>query len=161
MRICFCLALILAATLSRLSPLDAADDIPKIARKLPPPGIEIPAADLARLREKTDALAKALKNYPYQPDFEQYPTLVCDAEIYLKAVQYALDNGEFFDVRDVKKAEQLLARGQERLSNLRKAPWHEQRGTLVRGLRSKIDDSVQPYGLVIPEKLDLSKPVPL
>jgi len=42
-----------------------------------------------------------------------------------------------------------------------KSPWAEARGTIVRGFRSLLDDSVQPYGVLIPEKLDLSKPVPL
>ena len=35
------------------------------------------------------------------------------------------------------------------------APWTRQRGLVVRGYRSKIDGSVQPYGLVMPESLRL------
>ncbi|MBI3465666.1 MAG: prolyl oligopeptidase family serine peptidase, partial [Planctomycetes bacterium] len=41
------------------------------------------------------------------------------------------------------------------------APWASARGLVVRGFRSQIDDSVQPYGLVIPEGLDTSRPCPL
>jgi predicted esterase len=40
-------------------------------------------------------------------------------------------------------------------------PWATQRGRVVRGFRSRIDDSVQPYGLVLPEHHDFQKPAPL
>ncbi|MEM7699222.1 MAG: alpha/beta hydrolase-fold protein, partial [Verrucomicrobiota bacterium] len=39
--------------------------------------------------------------------------------------------------------------------------WVEKQGLLVRGYRSEIDRSYQPFGLEIPESLDLTKPVPL
>lgn len=42
-----------------------------------------------------------------------------------------------------------------------KAPWTRQTGLVVRGYRSKIDDSVQPYGLVIPESFDFNSPARL
>ena len=40
-------------------------------------------------------------------------------------------------------------------------PWTKARGLVVRGFRSRIDDSVQPYGLEIPAGLELNRPVPL
>ncbi len=39
--------------------------------------------------------------------------------------------------------------------------WPQARGLVVRGYRSAVDRSVQPYGLVIPEALQLDRPVPL
>ena len=58
----------------------------------------------------------------------------------------------------------MLDRGEERLRLLDEedqTPWTDARGLVVRGYESSIDGSVQPYGLEIPENLDLSKPVPL
>ena len=35
-----------------------------------------------------------------------------------------------------------------------RAPWASEQGLVVRGYRSRIDDSIQPYGLVVPENWD-------
>src|SRR6185295_1215433 len=47
---------------------------------------------------------------------------------------------------------ELLRIGQERAEALLagKAPWARATGLVVRGYRSRIDDSIQPYGLVVP-----------
>src|SRR5437762_842184 len=53
---------------------------------------------------------------------------------------------------EVVTARKLLETGLERVKQLRegKAPWTTATGLIVRGYRSKIDGSVQPYGLVVP-----------
>src|SRR5690606_38902599 len=50
----------------------------------------------------------------------------------------------------------LLKQGLERATQLQsgQAPWTQKTGVVVRGYRSRIDDTVQPYGLVIPESYD-------
>ena len=92
-------------------------------------------------------------------------TFFADIAIYPKAVRYALDYDEFYKPTDIADAEKLLAIGRARLKELQdgvKEPsWTKQRGLVVRGYISAIDDSVQPYGLHIPEDLDLSKKPPL
>jgi hypothetical protein len=49
-------------------------------------------------------------------------------------------------------AKTLLAQGSERVKQLAngQAPWLQATGLVVRGYRSKLDDSIQPYGLVVP-----------
>src|SRR6185436_19839465 len=49
----------------------------------------------------------------------------------------------------------LLDEGRERAVHLRakRAPWLDATGLVVRGYRSKLDGSIQPYGLVVPEAL--------
>lgn len=143
----------------------AAGDIPPIARKLPPPGIMIPAEDRARLEAAAVRLAKNLDTARAKLSSPMRERLD-DIEIYLSAVEQALANGEFFDRKDVGRAEDLLRRGQARLDELTagKPSWLTKRGTLALGFRSALDDSVQPYGLVIPDGLalaDFKKPVPL
>lgn len=59
---------------------------------------------------------------------------------------------EFFNVNEVAKAKTLLAHGEERAKQLTEgqAPWTAATGLVVRGYISRIDKSVQPYGLVVP-----------
>lgn len=126
---------------------------PTIARKLPPAGKPLDEAVRNDLQSRLAELTKRTG-------------AVVDPEvaIFLKAVDYALRHGEFFDAKkDAAQAATQLNLAEERLSALAKgeSPWAAARGNVVRGYRSQLDDSVQPYGLVIPEGLDLSKPVPL
>jgi dienelactone hydrolase len=78
--------------------------------------------------------------------------LLADVEIYYNAVRYALAYGEFYDIKELAVARDQLAKGMERATQLRegRSPWTTMTGLVVRGYRSKIDGSVQPYGLVIP-----------
>src|SRR6185437_10956762 len=75
---------------------------------------------------------------------------------------YALAYDEFFNARENPAARKLLADGMERAKALNegRAPWASASGLVVRGYVSKIDGSVQPYGLVIPPSVaaDPSRP---
>jgi predicted esterase len=84
-------------------------------------------------------------------------------EVFVRAVDLALKHDEFYNAKDADRAMQLLETASHRLDTLLelKTPWTEARGLIVRGYRSSIDGSVQPYGLVIPKELDLGKPTPL
>ncbi|MFT5125294.1 MAG: putative esterase [Verrucomicrobiales bacterium] len=127
--------------------LCSAQDIQPIARKLPPVGIEIPEDARAALEKEFQALGETTCSDP-------------DILVYIKAVDSALVHNEFYKKGDEKVAMQLLARARERLEQ-KNAPWRTAKGLVVRGYRSDIDGSIQPYGLEIPEGLDLSQPVPL
>jgi hypothetical protein len=141
---------------------------PPTQKQAPPPGIAVPDAELTALRNELGVLEKAIQDR--RPSREPRPAAepraqldlapndgeprsVADAEIFLKSVRYALDYGEFFDLKQVAAAHAQLAiglkRAQEPQSKL--APsWEMARGPLVLGYRSKLDDSVQPYGLTVP-----------
>lgn len=134
--------------------------VPAIARILPPPGMALEPAVQQELTERESQLRDrlaALNPARITPDDH------ADVEIYLKAVRLALHHGEFYAKKDIDTARKLLDQAEERLKALEegKRPWDEQRGLVVRGYRSKLDGSAQPYGLVIPEKLELKKPAPL
>jgi predicted peptidase len=122
-------------------------------KPVPPAGIAVPAADrteleagLARLREAT---AK-LKANPLLPD----------VLIYQEAVRYALQYNEFFKADEIAKAKLLLQHGEGRARELAsgQAPWTTAPGLVVRGYVSKIDKSVQPYGLVVPASYSPTAP---
>ncbi len=75
-----------------------------------------------------------------------------DVQIFHKAVHDALKYQEFFDPKEIAKAKHQLQEGKARAEALMKgeSPWATQTGLVVRGYVSKIDGSVQPYGLVVP-----------
>ncbi len=114
-------------------------------KSVPPAGIEIAAmerADLSAGLERLQAATAKLRGNPLLPD----------VLIYQEAVRYALQYDEFFKADEVAKARLLLQHGEQRASDLAagRAPWTTATGLVVRGYVSKIDRSVQPYGLVVP-----------
>ena len=123
-------------------------------RPIPPPGVAIPEADRAELQTGVETLGKEIealrKELPSKPELL---ALLPDVQIFHKAVDWALRFDEFMDVKEVPKAKALLAVGMERAKALHaaEAPWNAQTGLVVRGYRSKIDGSVQPYGLLVPD----------
>ena len=78
-----------------------------------------------------------------------------DVQVYHKAVDWALNHRIFFKPSELKTAEELLVAGSERAAQLAsgKTPWTRATGLVVRGYVSRLDDSVQPYGLVIPQSV--------
>lgn len=147
---CACFAIAL------LCVVNACSAAPTIERRLPPVGIDIPQADRDRLTADVGVLKDELST------LREHMRLA-DVEVYVKAVDYALIHNEFYNAKDVQKADRLLSTAKERVAELKamKTPWHRQQGLVVRGYRSHIDDSVQPYGLEIPADIDFKKRVPL
>lgn len=130
------------------------DNHPDNVRPVPPPGVAVPEKDraelkdgLAKLRKEIDALPAALRGRPGLLE------LIPDVEIFHKAVRYAVDYNEFFKVNEIASAKELLKQGSRRAAELKagEPSWTTATGLVVRGYRSKIDGSVQPYGLVVPE----------
>ena len=86
---------------------------------------------------------------------------IADVEIYEKAAMWALRfPEEFFTPAYVSNTIQELDHGLARAADPHFS-WESRKGRIVRGYRSKVDGSVQPYGLIIPESYDGSKPVRL
>ncbi len=113
--------------------LGAAQD----KRKIPPPGVPVPEADRAELEAGLKELAK-----------ETDP----DVRIFHKAVDWALRYDEILNPKEIPTAKTLLKDGLARAKQLKEGnpAWKTATGLVVRAYVSKIDGSVQPYGLVIP-----------
>lgn len=141
----------------------AADAWKPIEAQLPPPGIEISYEDRTALAAGLEELQARIDQYAASTVGKQHEALLADVDIFSKAVRLALAGNEFYHARDVQTARDLLATANERLAALDagKPAWTATKGLVVRGYRSAVDGSVQPYGLVIPESLDLGRPGPL
>jgi dienelactone hydrolase len=140
--------LLLASAARADGPAD--NDVTQV-RRVPKLGVDVPAAKraeleagLARLRTAIDGLARRNDG--------RITELLPDIEIFHKAVHDALTYQEFFQAKELVDATNLLATGQQRAAQLAvgQPSWSVAAGLLVRGYVSKIDGSVQPYGLVVP-----------
>ena len=140
----------LLVALAALAPADGPkDNLPDNVRPVPPAGIELPPADAEPIKEglkQLQADIKAIGKHDLLPD----------VEIYEKAVRYAVEYKEVFDAKGIPAVKKVLAAGLERAAQLKdgKAPWATATGYVVRGYRSKIDGSAQPYGLFVPTDYD-------
>jgi hypothetical protein len=113
------------------------------------------AAERAELREKADRLDGAIRALP--PGLSR--DLVADVAVCQNAAAWALRLGEFFDRKDVAAAHAVLDRGLERARQLARGEhsWAVAKGSTVRGYTSRVDGSVQPYAVIVPEGLELSR----
>lgn len=86
-----------------------------------------------------------------------------DAEIFVKAVTWALDFGPVADDRSRGLVKFGLRRARERVDALAagRHPWTDRRGRTARGFVSAVDGSAQPYCLVVPKEYDPAKPTRL
>lgn len=122
------------------------------AKQLPPRGIEIPESEQTALRAAVEDLVRDVEALRAANLEASLARLLPDVEIYIKAVDWALRYREFHDPREFKTARELLEEGRSRARALYegKAPWTQRTGLVVRAFRSRIDGSLQPYGVVVP-----------
>jgi len=159
------LALLLLAAVAFVRADGPGDNVPEKVRPVPPPGVSIPAQDRAELQSGVESLGKEIEEL--RGTLKGKSTLLDllpDVQIYYNAVRYALTYNEFLGAdrtpaerertakSQVAIARNLLQQGRERAAQLKegKPTWPAQTGLVVRGYVSKIDGSVQPYGLVVP-----------
>jgi hypothetical protein len=137
------------------------DNLVDNVRPVPPPGSTIP-------QEVRDELQKGLAELQSEIKTIGRHELLPDVLIYEKAVRWALDYNEVYDPpppKDKKSTappagnvRKVLAAGLERAKQLKvgQTPWTTQTGPVLRGYRSKIDGSVQPYWLIVPKEFDFA-----
>jgi dienelactone hydrolase len=144
--------LILLANSSPCRADGPADNDSEKVRRIPAWGIEVPETDRQELTTQLDELKAAIDELAKKTD-TRTRELLPDVQIFHRAVHDALAYREFFNEQELQTARPLLEQGLERARQLRagEAPWTYQTGLVVRGYVSKIDGSVQPYGLVVPE----------
>ena len=160
MKLSLFLCLLASSALAQLGPNGATASF---KGSLPPK----PTADLSS--EQSASMQKELASSveAFQA-VKQHPR-AADADIFLKAVRYALEFHEWYDKKPedgVKKAKTLLEEANKRIASLKKneTPWMTGTGQKVLGFYSKIDGSAQPYGVEVPDGLETGPgkpPVPM
>jgi dienelactone hydrolase len=133
-----------------------ADNVADNVRRIPALGIEVPESVRQELTPKLADLRQAIEGLRSGKPSVRVIELLPDVEIFHRAVHDALVHREFFNEKELPVARELLEKGFERTRQLAagEAPWTSQTGLVVRGYVSRIDGSVQPYGLVVPESYE-------
>lgn len=132
-----------------------ADNIPADVRRIPKLGIEVPDSVRAELESGLTELKGKIDELKVNPD-EQTAKYLPDVEIFYKAVHDALKYQEFFSPKEFETAKDWIQHGLDRSVGLKigNHPWIRAKGLVIRGYRSKIDGSIQPVGLVMPDSYD-------
>lgn len=126
-------------------------------KKLPPEGIEIDPDTAQDLRQRVESI-KSLSSDVHSTEHLSWMT---DVDVLVRAVDLALDQNLFYRPEQTKHAGELLDEAQRRITTIDSAAdrtawmgWSdrgsEQPQMIVGGFRSRIDDSVQPFGVVLP-----------
>ncbi len=126
----------------------SAQQVPKAAERYRPS-----EAERAEIVAKTAELARALDGVRSKVGEGQGGRdAVADVEVCLKAAAWVVRLDEFREAKDVARTLKVLGRGMERAKALAegRAPWSEAQSGTVRGYRSRVDGSVQPYAVIVP-----------
>jgi hypothetical protein len=117
----------------------------------PAPEAKMPAEDiLATIEKRTDDLGKKIAVLRGQ---RVRAFLLADVEIYHKAAVWTQRHKEYYNKDSAAWVLEVLDRGLLRASQLARgeAPWQSITGrTVVRGYRSNLDGSLQPYAVTLP-----------
>ncbi len=158
----FCSVVLLAAgtLLAQTPPAAQPKQQPKQQPRPPqgPPrapdmGIDIPPVVKAGLAAKVQVLGKDIEALKLElKDKPAMLNLVPDVQIYYNAVYHAIAHNIFYNTNEFKTAEAMINYGTYRAKQLREGNpgWLNATGLVVRGYVSKVDGSVQPYGLEVP-----------
>ncbi len=146
-----------------------ADNTAVQVRPIPPPGIALPEQVKSELLIKSKDVREALSKLNLDDVSKS------QIEVIPRAIEMAVEQGMFYVDKEFAQAKELLDLAQKRVQAASEGKRKSQllevtlqkssdKPTLLSGgYRSRIDGSVQPYGLVVPVgwKADISKPVRL
>lgn len=129
-----------------------ADNIADDVRRIPKLGIELDADEREKLQNKLTQLESSLADLR-KDKREIVRRYLPDVELFYWSVFHNLKHQEFFKPQEVEAAKAHLELGLGRATKLKagETPWRFQTGAVIRGYRSKIDGSVQPYAVYVPE----------
>lgn len=127
-------------------------------RFAPGQGIDIPPETHKTLTDQAHQLNQEIETLRESLQSPDLQTLIPDIEIFYYAVHYALTHDIFFEEEEFEIAKNLLSQGQARADELKqgKPTWTTENGLIVRGYRSDLDNTIQPYSLVVPDSFDPS-----
>jgi hypothetical protein len=143
-----------------------ADNRPAAVRPIPPIGIELDDATRTRLLDAAAALFRDVDAAVDLSDADRAEVLV-----FARAVRLAVEDRFLYESKEIEQADQLIGYGRTRLGMLTQG----RRGSQLfadaagaagkprltaGGFRSRIDGSIQPYGLILPADFDPSDTAP-
>lgn len=120
-----------------------------------PPKFQPTAAQLDAIAERTASLAKLLEQIKQRPTIDPgHPDdPYADVAVYHKAATWIVRHGEFYKPNYVDMTLKALETGERRARAVLdgKRPWTQGKGSRVRGYVSRVDGSIQPLAIVVPD----------
>ena len=139
-----------------------ADNQVDKVRPVPPPGVVVPDADRQALEDRRRRIGQSRSMLCETHSRRSRTCWPCCRMCRFMTRRSARRSPttSSINLREVAVAKKLLEQGLERAGQLRegKAPWDAATGLVVRGYVSRIDGSVQPYGLVVPASYQPNAP---
>src|SRR5262245_59491845 len=128
------------------------DNILTNVRRVPKLGVEVPPERKTKLEAGLKVFDEKIATLKKSKDAKTIE-LLPDVEVSFQAVHEPQTDQECLEPREFDAADRVLAAGLERADQLAagQSDWTSGTGLVVRGYVSKIDGSIQPYGLVVPE----------
>lgn len=163
-----CLLLTALCSTIILSPVGAstgtAPPIEELTTQNLPAGIT--AEEAAALMRDLNALRDKIQRLSQEPSAISKTSradLLADVDLYRKGATWALKYETKLDPPVIQLVRKALQQGQRRADALieGRSPWVKETGRILRGFRSDIDSSTQPYGVVVPPGYDGTKPMRL
>lgn len=145
-----------------------ADNVPDKVRPIPPEGIQVAADKKQSLLDTASDIDKRLKAVA-----KSTPADRAQVSVFTRAVRMTVEDGMFYSDKEVEQAVGLLKIAEARLALLNAgktgaeliatspASATDKPQLVVGGFASKLDSSVQPYGLVLPANTQLTASRPL
>jgi dienelactone hydrolase len=111
--------------------------------------VSVPEAERVVLEEEAARLFGVMFELLSTPGVRH--ELLPDVAIFHKAVDWSLRFDEFQHTNEIAEAHRMLQLGMERAEALRagRPDWLMRTGLVVRGYMSRVDGSIQPYGVVV------------
>jgi hypothetical protein len=125
-----------------------------------PPSYQPTAGEITAVRTKLAALDAKLKALSRTAD----PALLVEVEVYHKAGDFILRHPEEFLTKAYfENTLKVLDAGMARAAELEsgRPSWPSRKGRVARAYRSRVDGSVQPYVVIVPETYDARTPMRL
>ncbi len=142
------------------------DNQPDNVRPVPPEGIMLTPEQTQSLLKQADELDKQIAALKNISDADR-----AEVSVFARALRMAVEDKMFYSEKEVEQAARLVKTAQDRIAALSQGKTGAAllganlAGTkttqlVVGGFRSKIDGSIQPYGLVLPAECDLTNKQP-
>lgn len=163
-----CFALVISTAVVHSANADGpSDNIPDKVRPIPPEGIAIPDETREQLLSAADELSADTDKQKNADSRDR-----AQVKVIARAVRMAVEDGMFYSNKEVEQTRALLKVGDERLKALAsgktgveligvKRSRVPQLQLVIGGFESRIDGSIQPYGLVLPAETELRASQPL
>ncbi len=143
-----------------------ADNEDAQVRKIPPNGLALDPkvrAELVKLVEEIDRVVPVLPVLSGTPPTDKSSAEVDwwnDVRVITRAVKLTMEGEQFYKEAEIDQARKLLALAREYAAELGSVQasrpgyqptWSRKSGRMIGGFQSRLDDTIQPFGIIVPE----------